>query len=104
MANVIYVHPTSTQVLLTALIDTMKKSFVNVMLILVFIMFLFAIFGYYLFGYVGGDERNWGDLGTAFLTLFSFVTVSQCHGATFLFHVQTEYINFYEKFNNVSHI
>ncbi|XP_076826081.1 cation channel sperm-associated protein 3-like isoform X2 [Clavelina lepadiformis] len=63
------------QVLLTALIDTMKKSFINVMLILLFIMFLFAIFGYYMFGYAGGDEENWGDLGSAFLTLFSFVTV-----------------------------
>uniref|UniRef100_F6SP61 Ion transport domain-containing protein n=2 Tax=Ciona intestinalis TaxID=7719 RepID=F6SP61_CIOIN len=63
------------QVLLTALIDTMKKSFINVMLILLFVMFLFAIFGYYMFGYKGGDEENWGDLGSAFLTLFSFVTV-----------------------------
>ncbi|XP_039273016.1 cation channel sperm-associated protein 3-like [Styela clava] len=63
------------QVLLTALIDTMKKSFINVMLILLFLMFLFAIFGYYMFGYKGGDEANWGDLGSAFLTLFSFVTV-----------------------------
>ena len=38
-------------------------------------MFIFAIFGYYLFGYPGGDEENWGNLGVALLTLFSFVTV-----------------------------
>ena len=41
------------------------------------LMLLFAIMGYYLFGYKDdGDRANWGDLPKAFLTLFSYVTVS----------------------------
>lgn len=84
------------QVLLTALIDTMKKSFINVMLILLFLMFLFAIFGYYMFGYKGGDEGNWGDLGSAFLTLFSFVTVDGWFDAQLQMDEQTtEYSRIY---------
>ncbi|XP_070544767.1 cation channel sperm-associated protein 3-like [Ptychodera flava] len=64
------------QVLVTALLDTIRKSVVNVVLLLMLMMFLFAIVGYYFFGYKeDGAKELWGDLGTAMLTLFAYVTV-----------------------------
>ena len=40
-------------------------------------MFLFGIMGYYFFGYdEQGDKENWGSFGIAFLSLFTYVTVS----------------------------
>lgn len=49
------------------------------LLLLLIIMFLFGIMGYYFFGYdEQGDKENWGSLGIAFLSLFTYVTVSRC--------------------------
>lgn len=65
------------QVLVTALIQTFRSSVLYLLLLLLIIMFLFGIMGYYFFGYdEQGDKENWGTLGTAFLSLFTYVTVS----------------------------
>ena len=72
----IYLLTLSLQVLVTALLDTIRKWVINIILLLLLLMFLFAIMGYYFFGYRDdGDRKNWGDLGSAMLTLFSYVTV-----------------------------
>ena len=61
---------------MTALIDTVRKWVLNILLLLLLLMFLFAIMGYYFFGYKDNyDKENWGSLGRAMLTLVSFVTV-----------------------------
>ncbi|XP_071954234.1 cation channel sperm-associated protein 3-like [Antedon mediterranea] len=64
------------QVLVTALLDTIRNSVLNVVLLLFLLMFLFSIMGYYFFGYkeLQSDKENWGHLGSAMLTLFSHVT------------------------------
>lgn len=66
------------QVLVTALIDTIRNSVFNVVILLTMLMGFFAVVGYYIFGYEEetGDKTHWGDLSTAMLTLFTFVTVS----------------------------
>lgn len=66
------------QVLVTALIDTIRNSVLNVVILLTMLMAFFAVVGYYIFGYEEetGDKENWGTLSTAMLTLFTFVTVS----------------------------
>ena len=66
------------QVLVTALIDTIRNSVLNVVILLAMLMAFFAVVGYYIFGYDEdtGDKENWGSLSTAMLTLFTFVTVS----------------------------
>ena len=68
------------QVLVTALIDTIRNSVLNVVILLTMLMAFFAVVGYYIFGYEEetGDKKNWGTLSTAMLTLFTFVTVSFC--------------------------
>ncbi|XP_032234312.2 cation channel sperm-associated protein 3 isoform X2 [Nematostella vectensis] len=65
------------QVLVIALIDTIRHSVVNVVILLTMLMGFFAVVGYYIFGYEAdtGDKKNWGNLSTAMLTLFTFVTV-----------------------------
>ena len=66
-----------SKVLVTALLDTLRKWVINIIILLLLIMFLFAIMGYYCFGYRDDqDKENWGTLARALLTLFSFVTVS----------------------------
>ena len=65
------------QVLVTALIQTFRSSVLYLLLLLLILMFLFAIMGYYFFGYdEQGDKKNWGSFGIAFLSLFTYVTVS----------------------------
>lgn len=65
------------QVLVTALIQTFRSSVLYLLLLLLILMFLFGIMGYYFFGYdEEGDKENWGSLGIAFLSLFTYVTVS----------------------------
>ena len=65
------------QVLVTALIETFRNSVLYLLLLLLIIMFLFGIMGYYFFGFdEKGDRENWGTLGTAFFSLFTYVTVS----------------------------
>lgn len=69
------------QVLVTALIDTIRNSVLNVVILLAMLMAFFAVVGYYIFGYEEetGNKENWGTLSTAMLTLFTFVTVSCVH-------------------------
>ena len=62
------------QVLVTALVDTIRKWVINIIMLLLLLIFLFAIMGYYFFGYQSEDV-DWNTLGRAMLTLFSFVTV-----------------------------
>lgn len=63
------------QVLVTALIDTIRNSVLNVVILLVLLMLFFGVVGYYIFGYEEtGDQARWGDLSTAMLTLFTFIT------------------------------
>jgi hypothetical protein len=68
--------------------DTIRKSVVNIVALLLLMMLLFAIMGYYLFTYdieinsvqeqIYADlvRESWGNLGSAMLSLFTFVTVS----------------------------
>ncbi|XP_065061341.1 cation channel sperm-associated protein 3-like [Rhopilema esculentum] len=63
------------QVLVNALIVTIRKSVVNVVVLLVLLMIFFGVVGYYIFGYdETGDKERWGSLSDAMLTLFTFVT------------------------------
>lgn len=65
-----------TKVLVTALVDTIRTSVLNIVMLLLLMMFLFAIMGYYFFGYkADSDKEHWGTLGDGMLTLFTFVTV-----------------------------
>jgi cation channel sperm-associated protein 3 len=64
------------KVLVTALLDTLRKWVIHIILLLFLLMFLFAIMGYYFFGYKDdSDKENWGTLDRSMLTLFSYVTV-----------------------------
>ena len=56
-----------------ALIDTIRNSVLNVVILLTMLMAFFAVVGYYIFGYdeETGDKENWGTLSTAMLTLFN---------------------------------
>lgn len=74
------------QVLVMALIDTIRNSVLNVVILLTMLMAFFAVVGYYIFGYdeETGDKENWGTLSTAMLTLFTFVTVSISRSAKFM--------------------
>ncbi|XP_037076171.1 cation channel sperm-associated protein 3-like [Pollicipes pollicipes] len=70
---------TNLQVLVSALIDTIRRYVVSVIILLVFIMFLFGVVGYYLFGSnkFAADQsarEDWGNLGRAMLSLFTYVT------------------------------
>ena len=52
------------------LIDTIRNSVLNVVILLTMLMAFFAVVGYYIFGYdeETGDKENWGTLSTAMLT------------------------------------
>lgn len=64
--------------LVHALIVTIRKSVVNVVVLLVLLMIFFGIVGHYSFGYdEAGDKERWGSLSAAMLTLFAFVTVRE---------------------------
>ncbi|KAK2557512.1 Cation channel sperm-associated protein 3 [Acropora cervicornis] len=73
------------QVLVMALIDTIRNSVLNVVILLTMLMAFFAVVGYYIFGYdeETGDKENWGTLSTAMLTLFTFVTNNQSRGGDY---------------------
>ena len=69
----------SLQVLITALVKTLTSNVLDLLSLLGLCMFLFAILGFYFFGEEGsGDPVYWGNLGIAFMTLFSHVTVRMC--------------------------
>ncbi|XP_062398098.1 cation channel sperm-associated protein 3-like [Sardina pilchardus] len=63
------------QALTAALLKTMK-SLMYVLTLMLLLMFIFAVIGHEFFGEpVVGDPEHWGDIGSAFFTLFSLVTV-----------------------------
>ncbi|XP_048399650.1 cation channel sperm-associated protein 3-like [Stegostoma tigrinum] len=63
------------QVLSTALVSTLKSVFF-VLFLLFLLMTVFALIGYYFYGNTDhGDYKNWGNLRSAFFTLFSLVTL-----------------------------
>ncbi|XP_078407054.1 cation channel sperm-associated protein 3-like [Cetorhinus maximus] len=63
------------QVLSTALVSTLKSVF-YVLFLLFLLMMVFALIGYYFYGRQDeGDQKNWGNLRSAFFTLFSLVTL-----------------------------
>ncbi|KAI9140113.1 Ion transport protein-domain-containing protein [Paraphysoderma sedebokerense] len=66
------------QVIVNALLRTLRKNVLDIIACLVCIMFLFAVMGYYLFGVdeLKGDKENWGTLGNAFMSLLLYVTAS----------------------------
>ncbi|XP_074649066.1 cation channel sperm-associated protein 3-like [Tubulanus polymorphus] len=64
------------QVLVIALISTIRKSVINIVILLFIMMFLFAIMGYYFFGYrEESDLENWGNITVALKSLFTYVTL-----------------------------
>ncbi|XP_077182913.1 cation channel sperm-associated protein 3 isoform X3 [Paroedura picta] len=68
-------YSTGMTVLMTALGQT-AKNVIYVLVLLFLLMFIFAILGHELYGDPAtGDMRNWGNLPSAFFTLFSLVTV-----------------------------
>ncbi|XP_048459938.1 cation channel sperm-associated protein 3-like [Rhincodon typus] len=63
------------QVLSTALVSTLKSVFF-VLFLLFLLMTVFALIGYYFYGNTDhGDYKNWGNLRSAYFTLFSLVTL-----------------------------
>ncbi|XP_060094312.1 cation channel sperm-associated protein 3 [Heteronotia binoei] len=68
-------YSTGMTVLMTALRKTVKNV-IYVLVLLFLLIFIFAILGHGLYGDPDtGDAKNWGDLPSAFFTLFSLVTV-----------------------------
>ncbi|XP_063689112.1 cation channel sperm-associated protein 3-like isoform X8 [Bolinopsis microptera] len=64
------------QVIVTALLTTLRTSFLHIMTLLSIIMFVFGIMGYYMFGYteLNNHPNDWDKLSSAFLSLFVLVT------------------------------
>ncbi|XP_078087581.1 cation channel sperm-associated protein 3-like [Mustelus asterias] len=63
------------QVLSAALVSTLKNV-LFVLFLLFLLMTVFALIGYYFYGRQdAGDFKNWGNLRSAFFTLFSLVTL-----------------------------
>ncbi|KAJ3108555.1 Cation channel sperm-associated protein 3 [Phlyctochytrium planicorne] len=64
----------SLQVVVSALLNTLRKNVLDIILLLLLIMFIFGVLGHYLFGLVDNVPSNhdWGSLGGAFMTLFIY--------------------------------
>ncbi|KAI9351468.1 Ion transport protein-domain-containing protein [Obelidium mucronatum] len=65
----------SLQVVVEALINTLRNNVVDIIILLLLIMFIFGVLGHYLFA---GDpsstsHKDWGTLGDSFMTLFIYV-------------------------------
>ncbi|KAJ3134861.1 Cation channel sperm-associated protein 3, partial [Physocladia obscura] len=65
----------SLQVVVEALIDTLRKNVLDIIILLLLIMFIFGVLGHYLFATnpENASYNNWNTLGEAFMTLFIFV-------------------------------
>ncbi|KAI9146358.1 Ion transport protein-domain-containing protein [Paraphysoderma sedebokerense] len=61
------------QVIVNALLNTLRKNVIDIIACLILCMFLFAVIGYYMFE---RDKENWGSLGNAFMSLLLYVTAS----------------------------
>lgn len=62
------------QVIVTALLNTLRTSFLHIITLLSVIMFVFGIMGYYLFGYGEDNQTDWGSFPKSALSLFVLVT------------------------------
>ncbi|XP_030645531.1 cation channel sperm-associated protein 3-like [Chanos chanos] len=63
------------QTLIEAMFLSVKSAAFVLQMMLV-LMFIFSLIGFYIFGDPEtGDPEHWGDLGSAFFTIFSLVTV-----------------------------
>jgi cation channel sperm-associated protein 3 len=63
------------QVIVSALILTIRKGAVDILILLFLLMFIFGVLGHYLFGLDGtaATKANWGTLGDSIYTLWSYV-------------------------------
>lgn len=70
----------SLQIIINALITTIKRNVVDLIMLLLLFMFIFGITGHYLFGESNDTPKSkelWGTLGSSFHALFVYVTVSE---------------------------
>lgn len=75
LTNMVYLFCLCSKALITALFKTMR-SLTHVIILMLLLMFIFSVIGHEYFGDEDtGDPVHWGDLGSAFFTLFSLVTV-----------------------------
>ncbi|KAJ3254567.1 Cation channel sperm-associated protein 3 [Chytriomyces hyalinus] len=63
----------SLQVVVEALINTLRNNVLDIAILLLLIMFIFGVLGHYLFGSGAKSQSDWGELGNAIRTLFIFV-------------------------------
>jgi hypothetical protein len=63
------------QVLITALMVTLKTHVFSVLILLFLLIYIASIIAYFFFGNHPGLEGTWGNIFTGMLRLFSFVTV-----------------------------
>ncbi|ODN05838.1 Cation channel sperm-associated protein 3 [Orchesella cincta] len=61
------------QVLVTALVETLKTHVLSVLILLLLLMYISAIIAYYMFG--DTIPNSWGNIGNGMLNLFAFVTM-----------------------------
>ncbi|TPX70503.1 hypothetical protein CcCBS67573_g06520 [Chytriomyces confervae] len=66
-------HKRSLQVVVEALINTLRNNVLDIAILLLLIMFIFGILEHYLFGSGAKSQSDWGELGNAIRTLFIFV-------------------------------
>lgn len=63
------------QILVKALVDTIHRWLINIILLLLLLMYMFGVMGYYFFGTGDhADTKNWGSMSKAMLSLFTFVS------------------------------
>ncbi|KAJ3297890.1 Cation channel sperm-associated protein 3 [Rhizoclosmatium sp. JEL0117] len=65
----------SLQVVVEALLNTMKNNVIDIIVLLLLIMFIFGVLGHYLFAAdkTSHSYADWGTLGDSFMTLFIYV-------------------------------
>ncbi|XP_035714643.1 uncharacterized protein LOC118438444 [Folsomia candida] len=63
------------QVLITALVETLKTHVLSVLILLFLLMYITAIIAYYFFSPSEGLNHPWGNILKGMLRLFSFVTL-----------------------------
>ncbi|EPZ34646.1 hypothetical protein ROZALSC1DRAFT_27047 [Rozella allomycis CSF55] len=62
------------QVIVNALLKTLRTNVKDLIFLLLLLMFIFAVMAINFFGQPGGDEYNWGSFGGAFAVLMTHVT------------------------------
>lgn len=64
------------QVLVTALLDTLRNHVFSVVILLILLMYITSIVAFYLYGSISGLDDMFGRFDTGMLRLFAFVTVN----------------------------